>query len=47
MRKDVECTFGSMKARFRILRGRISLSFVADVNNVFVSCCILQNMLLL
>jgi hypothetical protein len=30
VRKDVECTFGIMKARHRILRGRISLSSSAD-----------------
>ena len=46
LRKDVECTFGIMKQRFRLLQGRISLSDRAQVDNAFISSCILHNMLL-
>jgi hypothetical protein len=45
-RKDVECTFGVMKARFRILKHPILCQELSDVNNIFTTCCIFHNMLL-
>jgi hypothetical protein len=44
-RKDVECTFGIMKARFRILKVAILNAELSDVRNIFMTCCILHNML--
>jgi hypothetical protein len=52
LRKDVECTFGILKKRFRILK--IPQLWTADhpesptlkLDNVFHTCCILHNMLL-
>ena len=44
VRKDVECTFGVLKARFRILQSRIKFQHQSKVDNVFVSSCILHNM---
>jgi hypothetical protein len=52
LRKDVECTFGSLKKRFRILK--IPQLWTPDdsdrpllkLDNVFHTCCILHNMLL-
>jgi hypothetical protein len=50
LRKDVECTFGILKKRFRILKlpqlwwsdnGRST-----KLDNVFQACCVLHNMLL-
>jgi hypothetical protein len=45
IRKDVECFFGLLKARFRLLTKAIEYGvFVCD--DVFKTCCILHNMLL-
>lgn len=46
VRKDVECTFGILKARFRILRTGIEYHDMATVENIFKACCILHNMIL-
>jgi hypothetical protein len=46
VRKDVECLFGILKQRFRWLKHWNELHEVSDVNNVFVTCCILHNILL-
>lgn len=46
VRKDVECTFGILKARFRILRDGIQYHRAYDITNIFHTCCILHNMLL-
>ena len=43
MRKDVECTFGIMKSRFRILKTGISLQGVAVTDRVWKTCCALHN----
>lgn len=43
-RKDVECTFGRVKNRFRILKIPSLLQNLQDVSNVFVTCCIFHNM---
>lgn len=45
-RKDIERVFGIMKKRFRCLKNVILLKRQADINNMFVTCCILHNMLL-
>jgi hypothetical protein len=44
VRKDVECTFGILKIRFRILGGSVNFHDQWKVDNVFVACCILHNM---
>jgi len=46
VRKDVECTFGIMKQRHRLLRSRLLLQDVGTIDDVFFSCAILHNMLL-
>mmetsp|Transcript_31690 Transcript_31690/g.111604 ORF Transcript_31690/g.111604 Transcript_31690/m.111604 type:complete len:131 (+) Transcript_31690:137-529(+) len=46
MRKDIEDIFGIMKARHRILRGKIALHNPDDIDAVFFACAILHNMLL-
>ncbi len=46
VRKDVECCFGSIKQRFRILKNPIEYHTKDSIDNVFFTCCILHNMLL-
>ena len=46
VRKDVERTFGAMKKRFRILKVSLLFRDAADVQNIFLTCCVLHNMLL-
>jgi hypothetical protein len=46
VRKDVECFFGRLKGRFRMLKLPILLHHLEDVENVFFTACILHNMLL-
>jgi hypothetical protein len=46
VRKDVECCFGILKARFRFLREGIKIHCAEEINNVMHLCCILHNMLL-
>jgi hypothetical protein len=46
VQKDVECTFGSLKMRFKILKIPIMYRHVEHVDNVFYTCAILHNMLL-
>jgi len=45
VRKDVECVFGILKRRFRILAIPFELHDVHQIDQVFQSCCILHNML--
>ena len=45
-RKDVECTFGIVKARFRILKVPLLTAELSEVNSIFTTCCIFHNMLL-
>ena len=45
VRKDVECVFGILKGRFRILRGRMQQHQAKDIKNIFITCCILHNMI--
>ena len=44
-RKDVECFFGVLKGRFRILKLPILYRKKEAVDNLFFTCCILHNML--
>jgi hypothetical protein len=46
MRKDVECTFGILKGRFRILKTGIRLDGINSVDDVWMTCCALHNWLL-
>lgn len=45
VRKDVECFFGILKGRFRILKLPILYRRQEDIDNMFFTCCILHNML--
>ena len=45
-RKDVECTFGRIKNRFRMLKLPLMFDDLMDVRALFVTCCVLHNMLL-
>jgi hypothetical protein len=46
LRKDVECTFGILKGRWRILKSGIRLHNTAAADNIWLTCCALHNMLL-
>jgi hypothetical protein len=46
MRKVVECTFGILKGRWRILKSGIRLQGVDAVDKVWLTCCALHNWLL-
>jgi hypothetical protein len=46
VRKDVECTFGILKHRFRILRNGLECSSRDTANDIVKTCAILHNMLL-
>jgi hypothetical protein len=46
VRKDVECTFGALKARFRSLRYGVRLHSPHEIDSLWFCCCILHNMLL-
>jgi hypothetical protein len=46
LRKDVECTFGILKGRWRILKTGIRLHNTAAADKIWLTCCALHNMLL-
>jgi hypothetical protein len=46
MRKDVECTFGILKGRWRILKTGIRVHSLEQVDDIWFTCCALHNMLL-
>lgn len=46
VRKDVECTFGILKGRFRVLKTGIRLGRQEAGDKIFLTCCALHNMLL-
>ncbi len=46
VRKDVEGCFGILKQRWRILRNPVDLHKQYEIDNVFFTCCILNNVLL-
>ena len=45
-RKDVECVFGILKGRFRILKTGIRLEGLVAADNTWLTCCALHNILL-
>lgn len=45
-RKDVECTFGILKGRFRILKLPLQFHEVEFINQIFATCAVLHNRLL-
>ena len=45
-RKDVECVFGSLKARFLILTSPIRYHGVGVVDRIWKTCCAMHNMIL-
>jgi hypothetical protein len=46
VRKEIECTFGLLKKRFRFLKNPFLLQKQYEIDNMFRTCCILHNMLL-
>jgi hypothetical protein len=46
IRKDVECTFGILKKRWRILDYGFNYYSMKDCEKIFTVCCVLHNMLL-
>ena len=46
IRKDVECTFGILKNRWRILKSPIYIQNVDEVDKIWKTCCALHNWLL-
>ena len=46
VRKDIECVFGILKKRFYVLKAFNRMSNVRNIDDVFVTCCILHNILL-
>jgi hypothetical protein len=46
MRKDVECTFGILKGRWRVLKAGIRVHGVRKADNIWHTCCALHNWLL-
>uniref|UniRef100_A0A2N9HQ65 DDE Tnp4 domain-containing protein n=1 Tax=Fagus sylvatica TaxID=28930 RepID=A0A2N9HQ65_FAGSY len=45
-RKDVECAFGILQARFSIVRGPVRFWDEATLNNIMKACIILHNMII-
>ena len=46
VRKDVECTFGILKKRWRVLNNGILFRDINVCDKVFTTCCCLHNFLL-
>ena len=46
IRKDVECTFGILKVRFLILKHPLRIHDPQKIERIFVTCCVIHNMLL-
>ena len=46
MRKDVQCTFGILKGRWRILKSGIRVHGVSTTDKIWLTCCVLHNLLL-
>lgn len=45
VRKDIECFFGILKGRFRILKMQLLYRGIYKLDNIFHTCCALHNML--
>jgi hypothetical protein len=46
LRKDVECTFGILKGRWRVLKSGIRVHNTESADNMWLTCCAMHNMLL-
>jgi hypothetical protein len=46
-RKDVECVFGILKARFRMLSKALEFNSAKTIENIMKCCCMLHNILLI
>lgn len=46
MRKDVECTFGILKGRFRLLKTGVRCHGIEVTDKIWLTCCALHNMFL-
>ena len=46
LRKDVECAFGILKGRWRVLKAGIRVHGILTCDRVWLTCCALHNMLL-
>ena len=46
LRKDVDCTFGILKGRWRILKTGIRVHNTEASDNIWMTCCALHNFLL-
>jgi DDE superfamily endonuclease len=46
LRKDVECTFGILKGRWRVLKSGIRVHNTEVADNIWLTCCALHNLLL-
>uniref|UniRef100_A0A7S3PWF4 DDE Tnp4 domain-containing protein n=1 Tax=Chaetoceros debilis TaxID=122233 RepID=A0A7S3PWF4_9STRA len=46
MRKDVECAFGILKGRFRILKTGVRVHGSVACDKIWLTCCALHNLLL-
>ena len=46
VRKDVECFFGILKARWRWFRNPITVHFQTTIDDAFITACIFHNMIL-
>ena len=46
IRKDIECVFGILKKRFLFLKNPIRLHHPETIDALFVTCCVLHNILL-
>ena len=46
VQKDVDCTFGISKKRWRILNNGFQFRDIGDCNKIFITCCCLHNYLL-
>jgi hypothetical protein len=47
VRKDIEDVFGILKRRFKFLKGFNQLHKQSTIDDAFVACCMIHNMLLL
>ena len=47
VRKDIECTFGILKSRFRFFKNALQGQSPKVIDNAFMTVCILHNMLLM
>ncbi len=46
VRKDVECTFGILKKRWKVLNSGFKYHKIVKCKQIFITCCVLHNFLL-